>query len=131
MKEQRNELVMEAARSINKVDVIVSSIIFIFSNVCSYLAYAGIGNRPSFSVNIISKYRFFSQYFFPEINNIYWQKPKMKKQRNGLVMEALEDENLHKLVEANNCILYRSPISFPNQMPFARFCHHREKFYVF
>ena len=53
---------------------------------------------------IISKYRFFSQYFFPEINNIYWQKPGMKEQRNELVMEALEDENLHKLVEANNCI---------------------------
>jgi hypothetical protein len=42
--------------------------------------------------------------FSSEINNIYWQKPKMKKQRNELVMEALEDENLHKLVEANNCI---------------------------
>jgi hypothetical protein len=28
----------------------------------------------------------------------------MKEQRNELVMEALEDENLHTLVEANNCI---------------------------
>jgi hypothetical protein len=55
---------------------------------------------------IISKYRFFSQYFFPEINNIYWQKPKMKKQRNELVMEALEDENLGFVITGRNFMLF-------------------------
>jgi hypothetical protein len=61
-------------------------------------------NINKLDCQIISKHIFFSQYFFPQINNIYWQKPGMKEQRNELVMEALEDENLHNLVEANNCI---------------------------
>jgi hypothetical protein len=44
------------------------------------------------------------EYFFPQINDGYWQKDGMTEKCDKLVITALDDEDLHYLIETTSCI---------------------------
>ncbi|XP_071155498.1 sacsin-like [Mytilus edulis] len=53
---------------------------------------------------IISKKKFFEQYFFPNLNHQAWETTFSKEQRDNLVIEAINDPSLHNLVKNHKCI---------------------------
>jgi hypothetical protein len=59
--------------------------------------------NTSIEDRIISKKDFFEKYFFPQINDGYWQKDGMTEKRDKLVLIALDDEDLHYLIETTSC----------------------------
>jgi hypothetical protein len=58
-------------------------------------------------ISVKKKY-FFESYFFPNLKNNYWDTNEMSEKRDKLLMEALEDESLHYLVESFECIPVKS-----------------------
>jgi hypothetical protein len=57
---------------------------------------------------MVKKKDFFESYFFPNLKNNYWDTNEMSEKRDKLLMEALEDESLHYLVESFECIPVKS-----------------------
>jgi hypothetical protein len=53
-------------------------------------------------------------YFFPNLKNNYWDTNEMSEKRDKLLMEALEDESLHYLVESFECIPVKTCIQMQN-----------------
>jgi hypothetical protein len=54
---------------------------------------------------MVKKKVFFESYFFPNLKNNYWDTNEMSEKRDKLLMEALEDESFHYLVESFECNL--------------------------
>ncbi|OPL33684.1 hypothetical protein AM593_09944, partial [Mytilus galloprovincialis] len=71
--------------------------------------YKNFSETPGVDINklnsrIISKVDFYDQYFFPNLKEDYWQQLNRRKERNRLIIGALDDEDLHYLVERYECI---------------------------
>ncbi|VDI58647.1 sacsin, partial [Mytilus galloprovincialis] len=71
--------------------------------------YKNFSETPGVDINklksrIISKVDFYDQYFFPNLKENYWQQLNRRKERNILIIGALDDEDLHYLVKKYECI---------------------------
>ncbi|VDI39131.1 sacsin, partial [Mytilus galloprovincialis] len=79
--------------------------------------YINFGEIPGVDINklksrIISKSDFYNKYFFPNLKDDYWQQLNRRKERDILLIGAIEDKELHDLVKRYECI----PVQMSNRL---------------
>ncbi|XP_063435464.1 sacsin-like isoform X1 [Mytilus trossulus] len=79
--------------------------------------YINFGEIPGVDINklknrIISKTDFYNKYFFPNLKKDYWQQLHRRKERDRLVIGAIEDKEMHDLVKRYECI----PVRMSNRL---------------
>ncbi|XP_052102784.1 sacsin-like [Mytilus californianus] len=79
--------------------------------------YINFGEIPGVDINrlksrIISKTDFYNKYFFPNLKEDYWQQLDRRKERDILVIGAIEDKEMHDLVKRYECI----PVQMSNRL---------------